>query len=126
MTAFQTSHSTSPQETVIYNPLQLSPELLPVIYCFSSATDGGPGEAFALAQDGACLAVHYCSRSAYAGQDLGAFSNWRADRREKYQAHFPNGYRFEIVPPGQVLSHPGVTKARELNAAIADVEEEKE
>lgn len=128
MTSLQPSPKTTsaaPQATVVHNPLLLAAELLPVIYCFSGVTDGGAGEAYALAQDGTCLGVHYCSRPEYAGQDLGAFPGWRVDRHEKYRAHFPNGYRFEIVAPGGVRSHPGVTRARELNAAKAEAEEGK-
>ena len=68
----------------VFNPLDLDPATLPVIYGFNNG--GNPGTFYSgvlLAQDGTCLGGHACSAEGYMPHDLGILEGTRPDRHEK-------------------------------------------
>ncbi len=86
----------------------------PKIFVFS-ATGGGDGICYALAEDGAVLGSHYCSDEYFAKGDLGVDEGSRSDRHETYAKHYPDGYEMEFVPVKDLNDHEGVTEAIRLN-----------
>jgi hypothetical protein len=83
------------------------------VYLFSNAIGRSECCGFALADDGVMLATEWCSCDDYVRRDLGGYEYTRADLREKYAAHFPQGYQIVYVPWRNVIHHAG------LQAAIA-------
>jgi hypothetical protein len=47
------------------------------IFVFSNVRGGGDGPALALADDGTCLGLHWCSHECYAPHDLGVIEGTR-------------------------------------------------
>lgn len=88
---------------------------MPKIFCLSNIVGGGDGMAYAMAEDGTVLGSHWCSGEAFVSMDLGVKPGFRLDRHKDYAAHYPNGYNMEFVPASEVLTHPGLVKACELN-----------
>lgn len=108
-----TPHNTEPK------PLSVA-EGKPRIYAFSNVRGGGDGIAYAMAEDGTVLGSHWCSSEGYVRHDLGVTEGSRPDRHETYREHYPDGYEMEFVPASQVLAHPGLKRAFELNNAQAE------
>jgi hypothetical protein len=77
---------------------------LPAIYLFSNSRTGD-GPAYAMAEDGTVLGVHWCSHWGYMRHDL----HDRADRKAACESHYPGGYRLVVlmtrgaIPPEEVL-----------------------
>lgn len=92
----------------------------PKIYCFSNVKGGGDGIAYAMAEDGTVLGSHWCSNEAFVPGDLGVTEGTRPDRHEKYAKHYPDGYEMVFVPAAEVMTHPGLQKAVELNQKQAE------
>lgn len=101
-------------EPIVYNPQNVEPSGLPVIYAFSNARDGD-GVAYAMAEDGTVLGEHWCSAEGYVLCDLAVLPGWREDRHEHYRKHYPNGYRMEFVAIRELKSHAGLMAAWKLN-----------
>lgn len=68
---------------------QVDPEM-PAIYCFLNGGSSEWWNVAAVAEDGTGLAGHICSSAAFFHHDLGLTSDWKHD---KYQEHYPHGYR---------------------------------
>lgn len=85
------------------------------IYCFSNTLDGGDGQAYAMAEDGTVLAMHWCSHEGYVSGDLGVTEGSRPDLYDLYAKHYPNGYEMEFIPVKDFESHEGLRKALGLN-----------
>ena len=76
---------------------------LPAIYLFSNSRDGD-GIAYAMAEDGEMLGIHWCSHWKYMRHDL----HDRSVRRAVCEEHYPDGYRLVVlgrqeVPPPEVM-----------------------
>lgn len=100
----------------VYNPHNKPEEELPVIYGFNNGGSDGWYSAVVLAEDGTCLGSHVCSHEGWMRYDLGIYAGYREDRHENdYKVHFPDGYRMDFVPSGEVKTHEGLRKAYELN-----------
>lgn len=108
----------------IYNPADLPPETLPVIYGFNNGGPRGLLHAQLIAEDGTGLGSHGCSNEGYMLHDLGILEGSRPDRHETFRAHYPGGYRMEFVSAADVLTHLGLSTAYERNQALR-VEAEK-
>ncbi len=104
----------------VFNPLDLDPSTLPVIYGFNNG--GSPGFYYAqlIAEDGEVLGSHLCSHESYMPGDLGIIEGRRADRHEMFQAKYPGGYRMCFVPYAQVGTHPGLEAACLRNQAESE------
>jgi hypothetical protein len=109
----------------VFNPHDKPVNELPVIYGFNNG--GKPStflQAVALAEDGTCLGGHGCSAEGYMPADLGMLKGARPDRHEgEFQPHYPNGYRCEFVPSGNIEGHAGLQAA--IEKAKANVESER-
>ena len=81
----------------------------PVIYLFSNSRTGD-GIAYAMAEDGTVLGTHCCSHWGYMRHDL----HDRPDRLEACQAHYPDGYRLEILGPSQIPPAEVLERNRKL------------
>lgn len=105
------------KRNAVFNPHNRALNQLPVIYGFNNGGSDHWYEAVALAEDGTGLGGHICSHEGYMQADLGILEGTQQDRHEgSYQKHYPDGYRMEFVPSGQIDSHKG------LLAAIAKAE----
>jgi hypothetical protein len=72
----------------------------------------------ALAEDGTSLASHVCSHHGFAAHDMGIDPNgWQ---RDKYAAHYPQGFDVVWVPESEVMTHPGLKAAIELQFSKAE------
>ena len=60
---------------------------------------------------------HVCSDEGYMRHDLGILEGARPDRHETFREHYPNGYRMDFVPSGEVRTHPGLEAAYQRNQA---------
>lgn len=97
----------------------------PKIYVFSNVVGGGDGPAYAMAEDGTVLGVHWCSHESFAWGDLGVTEGSRPDRHANdYAPHYPDGYEMEFVPASQVRAHEGLQAAFKLNQQQAENEKE--
>ena len=96
----------------------------PKIFCFSNVKGGGDGIAYAMAEDGNVLGSHWCSNEAFVRGDLGVTEGSRPDRHEDYAKHYPDGYEMEFIPASDVSDHAGLSKAFELNQALAETADE--
>lgn len=106
----------------IFNPHGKPVEELPVIYGFNNGGSPGWYSACLLAEDGTGLGGHCCSHEAYMLHDLGILEGTRADRHEAFREHYPDGYQMAFVPESEVMTHPGLEAAYQLNqqkAALA-------
>ncbi len=96
----------------VHNPNSMPEAELPVIY---GLNNGGAHEflsAVAISQDGVVLGGHCCSHEGYMPSDLGMLEGSRLDRHEEsYGKHYPNGYRMEFVPSGELDGHVGLKAA---------------
>jgi hypothetical protein len=100
------------RKPAIFNPLDKPLEELPVIYGFNNGGSKGWYSAVAIAEDGACLGGHVCSDEGYMEHDLGIIEGSRLDRHQKtYQKHYPEGYRMEFVPNGEIKAHVALNLA---------------
>lgn len=100
------------EKWVVYNPKQLPEVALPVIYGFNNGGDSRFLMAFALAEDGTVLGNHCCSEEWYMCQDLGVIEGCRMDRhKERYQIHYPEGYRMEFVRYADVPNNAALKSA---------------
>jgi hypothetical protein len=103
----------------IWNPDCKPEKDLPTIYGFNNGGDGGFLHAVLIADDGTILGSHLCSHEGYMPGDLGVLEGHRLDRHARFREHYPNGYRMDFVPHGDVPTHEG------LQAAFAKVQQTK-
>ncbi len=83
------------------------------IFAFNNGGSPGFYGGVAVGEDGACLAQHLSSSEGFLRHDLGVTSDWK---HENYDKHFGAGnWEIEWVPTDQVMTHPGLLKAIELN-----------
>ena len=109
----------------IYNPSNLPPDQLPVIYGFNNGGSLGWYSAVLLAEDGTGLGGHICSSEGYMLHDLGILEGTRPDRHEEFREHYPGGYRMEFVPGAQVKTNEGLLLAYQRNQEIAAAAKEE-
>lgn len=101
---------------VVFNPLNVDVKTLPVIYGFNNGGGSGMLSAVAIAEDGKCLAGHFCSAEGYMLHDLGIIEGSREDRHtNSYKVHYPNGYRMEFVSSDAMAGHEKLHVAFKLN-----------
>ena len=55
-------------------------------------------------------------------RERGLLEGTRPDRHEKFQEHYPDGYRMQLVPRDEVMTHPGLSAAYDLNQAKGEQE----
>ena len=106
----------------VFNPHNKPVVELPVIYGWNNGGSPGWFSACLLAEDGTGMGGHICSSDGYIPHDLGLLEGTRPDRHEKFQEHYPDGYRMQLVPNDEVKTHPGLSAAYELNQAKAEQE----
>ncbi len=99
----------------VYNPNNRPENELPIIYGFNNG--GSPGWYYGvlIAEDGECLGSHLCSHEAYMPGDLGVLEGSRADRHERFKAHYPDGYRMEFIGYEDLKDHVGLNTAFKRN-----------
>jgi hypothetical protein len=73
----------------------------PTIFVFCNSCAPEWHSIVALAEDGTGLAGHACSSHGFALHDMGLTSNWKHD---KYDKHYPDGWKLEWVD--SPLEHP--------------------
>lgn len=95
----------------IYNPNNVPPETLPVIFGFNNGGSGDWWYAQLITEDGYAIGGHCCSSEAYMPYDLGVLEGSRPDRHEGFRKHYPNGYRMEFVRGDQCDTHAGLQSA---------------
>lgn len=83
---------------------------LPAVYLFSQARNGD-GTAVAMCEDGTVIATHWCSHWGYMLHDLHDI------RRDRYQKHYPDGYRLVVLGPSEIPPPDVVARNRALGAA---------
>ena len=94
------------RKRVIYNPNNVAPETLPVIYGFNNGGSIDWLDAQVIAEDGIFLGGHICSNEGYMPHDLGILEGCREDRHtEHYRPHYPQGYRMEFVGYLEYATH---------------------
>jgi len=106
----------------VWNPHNVPVSQLPVIYGFNNGGSDGWFAALSLAEDGTQLGGHACSAEGYMPADLGMLEGTAEYRHEgDYRPHYPDGYRMEFVPSGQIETHAGlqasIAKANQAGAA---------
>jgi hypothetical protein len=101
----------------VFNPHNKPVVELPVIYGWNNGGHEGWYSACLIAEDGTGMGGHICSSDGYIPHDLGLLEGTRPDRHEKFQEHYPDGYRMQLVPRDEVMTHPGLSAAYELNQA---------
>lgn len=109
-------------EFAIYNPHGKPVEDLPVIYGFNNGGNYGFMDAMLIAEDGAVLGGHTCSREGYMPGDLGILEGSRPDRHERFREHYPDGYRMDFVGYADVDAHVGLRAAFDRHRAAASME----
>jgi hypothetical protein len=97
----------------IFNPKNVPPEELPVIYGFNNGGSAGLLSATLISEDGTFLGGHACSHEGYMEHDLGILEGTRSDRHETFQKHYPDGYRMEFIGYDAAKTHPGLQAAFE-------------
>lgn len=96
-------------------------ETKPKIFVFCNSCVPEWHSMVAIAEDGTWLAGHICSHHGYAAHDMGINPNgWK---RDKYAAHYPDGFEVEWVPDAHPGKHPGLDEACRLAALKAPAEE---
>lgn len=91
----------------------------PAIYLFSNSHDGD-GIAYAMAEDGTVLGSHLCSHWGYMRHDL----HDRTDRRERCEAHYPDGYRLVVLGANELPPAEVIERNRQQGEAARRAEEE--
>ena len=110
------------RKVAVFNPESRDLDQLPVIFGFNNGGSRGFLEGVLVSEDGTFLGSHACSDEAYMYHDLGILKGTRPDRHDKFQEHYPGGYRMEFVPYEVLKDHTGVNKALAL---LDEKEEEK-
>lgn len=88
----------------------------PKIYVFCNSCAPKWHVAYAIAEDGHCLASHVCSDHGFIPHDMGLDPDgWK---RELYDAHYPDGYELEWVPNPR--THAGLGDAYKKNQALKE------
>jgi hypothetical protein len=115
----QHNHALADKGYAVFNPLEKPVSELPVIYGFNNGGSAGWYSAALLAEDGTGLGSHICSAEAYMRHDLGILEGCRPDRHERFQKHYPEGYRMDFVGAVEVRTggHAGLESAYQLNQA---------
>lgn len=106
-----------------YNPHGKDVETLPVIYGFNNGGSPGWYSGVLLAESGHALGGHACSHEGYMPHDLGVLEGSRPDRHETFRAHYPDGYRMDFIPSGEVSKHAGLSAAYQRNQQIRVAED---
>ena len=101
----------------VHNPHDRPIEELPVIYGFNNGGSPNFLGAVLLAEDGTELGGHVCSSEGYMPHDLGILEGSRPDRHETFREHYPDGYRMDFVPYGDVDTHPALSAAIKIAEA---------
>lgn len=71
----------------------------------------------AIAEDGHVLAGHICSNHQFALHDMGVSKDgWK---RDKYAAHYPDGFEVEFVDQKGEITHPGLLEAFRRGDALS-------
>lgn len=103
-------------QNAIYNPHSKPVDELPIIYGFNNGGQTGFFDACLISADGHILGGHICSHEGFMRGDLGILEGSRPDRHERFQSHYPDGYRMEFVCYEAVGSNTGLQDAiRKLN-----------
>lgn len=110
----------------IYNPHQKPVDELPFIIGFNNGGSPGWFSGVLIAEDGTGLGGHLCSHEGFMYGDLGILDGSRPDRHEGFRQHYPDGYRMDFVSHADVLTDARLTKAFELNKALAKAAEQSE
>ena len=110
----------------VFNPNDMPLHMLPTIYGFNNGGSPGWYSGCLIAEDGEGLGGHVCSHEGYMRYDLGILEGSRPDRHEGFQKHYPDGYRMDFVPAEDVLAHPGLEAAYQLNQKKAAEAKAKE
>lgn len=78
----------------------------------NGSAPGGDVMGYALAEDGACLAMHLSSNASFSKHDMGLTSDWKHEIYEKY---YPLGFELVWVDEDQLDTHEGFNAAFALN-----------
>lgn len=105
----------------VFNPHGKPIEELPIIYGFNNGGSPGWYSAELIAEDGTGMGGHICSHEGYMPHDLGILEGSRPDRHERFQKHYPEGYRMEFIPLRDVKEHKGLDAAYEKNQELAAI-----
>lgn len=105
----------SGRRVAMFNPNNIDPSQLPVIYGFNNGGSAGWMSACLIAEDGTPLGGHCCSSEAYMPADLGILEGTREDRHEEFRKHYPDGYRMEFVGYKDVPQHEKLNTAFSLH-----------
>lgn len=108
----------------VWNPQGKSLDDLPFIFGFNNGGSPEMVSGALIAQDGTGLGGHICSHERYMHGDLGVTSGSRPDRHEGFQKHYPDGYVMDFVSHNEVMQHPVLVRAFELNDALRAASEE--
>ena len=108
-----------------FNPNGRPIEDLPVIYGFNNGGSPGLLDASLIAEDGEYLGGHICSHEGFMPGDLGVLEGHRPDRHDGFKAKYPDGYRMDFVPYGDVRGHAGLQAAFEKNLDRQSVAEKE-
>lgn len=106
----------------VFNPDNINPSELPVIYGYNSGVSSIPGllAGLLIAQNGEPLGSHVCSDESYMLSDLGILDGTRPDRHHTFRQHYPHGYRMDFVSHEDIPSHKGLQAAMKLCSEIED------
>jgi ligand-binding sensor protein len=89
----------------------------PKIYVFCNSCAPDWHVAHAIAQDGTMLASHVVSSHDFVAHDMGIIEDgWK---RDKYAAHYPNGFEVEWVENARPGNHAGFDEAVRLHLVAA-------
>lgn len=99
------------RKPVVFNPLQVSEDILPRIYGFNNGGETDWYGGILIAEDGTILGSHVCSHEPYMPFDLGIIEGAREDRHVEFRKHYPNGYVMEFVSYNDVKEHTKLTNA---------------
>jgi len=107
---------TTPLTRTVRPPLSEGDDL-PRIYCFANAETGDWIPCLAIAEDGAPLASHICSRAGWGPHDLGITTDLQ---HERYLAHYPGGFTLEWVPDPRPGNHAAFDAAMSRNRTLGE------
>jgi len=101
------------RDTVVFNPLALLTEDLPIIYGFNNSNAeqqiNQMNYGVLLAEDGAFLGSHISSNETFLVGDLGICdASISKPRHELFQEYYPEGYRMLFVASRHMLTHKGL------------------
>ena len=114
------------KENAVHNPHGKPVEDLPFIFGFNNGGSTSFLCAQLVSQDGHALGSHGCSSEAYMVGDLGILEGTRPDRHEKFQKHYPEGYRMLFVQSSEIAGCELLQEAFKLNIVIGKAAEEAE